>query len=89
MRQDNLSLKHRGGLLLLAALLSVGHAEVLHINVRTGNDGNCGTQAEPVKTLEPVVALLAKGGAGEPAIISTQDCFRSAELNKEWDNAKS
>ena len=44
MRQDNLSLKHRGGLLLLAALLSVGYAEVLHVNVRTGNDGNCGTQ---------------------------------------------
>lgn len=69
MRQSNHSLRHKGGLILLAALLSVGHAEVLHVNIRTGSDTNRGTQAEPIKTLERAAALLAEGIDGEPATI--------------------
>ncbi len=73
MRQDNLSLKHRGGLLLLAALLSVGRAEVLHVDVRTGNDGNRGTQTEPAKSLERAAALLAEAlRANQPQSSSPQ-----------------
>ena len=69
MRQRN-RLERPGAILLsLATLLSVGHAEILFVNVRTGNDGNRATQAEPVKTLERAATLLAEGAAGEPATI--------------------
>lgn len=52
------------GLVLLAVLLSVGHGEILHVSVRTGDDGNPGTEREPLKTLEQAVVLV--NGAALP-----------------------
>lgn len=69
MRQCHRLPKHGVGLILLAALLSAGRAETLHVSVRTGDDGNRGTQAEPLKTLERAATLLSEGPPSEPATI--------------------
>jgi len=64
------SRKHRMGLILLAVLLSIGRAETVHVDIRTGDDRNQGTQDKPLRTLERAVTFgVDPAGSRSVAIV--------------------
>ncbi len=57
MNRCNHSRKHGMGLVLVAALMSIGRAETVHVNVGTGDDSNPGTLDKPLRTLGQAVTV--------------------------------
>lgn len=69
MKDHSHTPRHLLWLLVPAVLASIGHAEILHVNSRTGDDGHLGTPKEPLRTIERAAALVNDKSQSGPATI--------------------
>jgi hypothetical protein len=76
MKDHSHAPRHLLWLLVPAVLASIGHAEILHVNSRTGDDGHPGTPKEPLRTIERAAALVNdKSQSGPATIVIAPGCY--------------
>jgi hypothetical protein len=63
--------RHLLWLLVPAVFVSIGHAEILRVNSRTGDDSHLGTPKEPLRTIKRAAALVNDKNQSGPATILT------------------
>jgi len=69
MKNRHNILRYSVWLLVLAVFASIGQTEVLHVNGRTGDDANAGTQSAPLRTIDQAATQVNSSTKSGPAAI--------------------